>query len=69
VGNDNPDSQQPLPAVPTHAAPQIDLQALDLTSLVAWEQNPAASAGVPASSLVRPSVAAPLYQRNCSYLI
>ena len=69
VGNNNPDSQQPLPAVPAHTTAQIDLQALTFASLLAWEQSPAKSARVPASVLLQSSVAAPLYQRNCSYLI
>jgi len=69
VANNDSESRQPLPAVPTQNVSQIDLQALTLTSLLAWEQTPAESAVVPISVFVPPSIAAPLYQRNCSYLI
>jgi hypothetical protein len=69
VAKNDSDSQPPLSAVPTPNASQIDLQALTFASLLAWEQTPAESVIAPVSVLVPPSVAAPLYQRNCSYLI
>src|SRR6185312_1219191 len=69
VANNSPDSQQSQPAVPTHGSSQLDLQALIYASLVSWELSPPESARAPVSVLVRSSVAAPLYQRNCSYLL
>jgi hypothetical protein len=69
VENNDSDSQQPTPAVASQGASQNDLQVLTSVALLLWQQNPTESAMVPAALLVRPSVAAPLYQRNCSYLI
>ena len=65
--NSNPD--QPAPAVPTQGSSQSDLQVFASVALLVWEQDSTESARVPASFFIRPSAAAPLYQRNCSYLI
>jgi hypothetical protein len=69
VDKDNSGPQQPMSAIPSHTASQNDLQILVSASHLVWEQNPAESAIAPVLVLVGPSVAAPLYQRNCSYLI
>jgi len=69
VQNNNSDSQQPISAVATRGASQNDLQILTSVALLVWQQNPTESVTVPAAFLVRSSIAAPLYQRNCSYLI
>jgi len=69
VADNNSDSRQPAPAVPSHTTSQYDLQMLTSASVLVWQQSQTESAIAPASFLVRSSVAAPLYQRNCSYLI
>jgi hypothetical protein len=69
LGNNSSGSKQPTPAVATHGASQNDFQLLASVSLPVWGQNSTESDLMPASFVVPSSVAAPLYQRNCSYLI
>ena len=67
---DNGSGSEPsAPAVPSHSSSQNDLQVFEFASLLVWQQRASESAIVPASLILLPSVAAPLYQRNCSYLI
>jgi len=69
VGHKNSGSEQPAPAVPTQGSSQNDLQVLVSASVLVWEQTSTTASITPASLFVHPPVAAPLYQRDCSYLI
>jgi len=67
--NDNSGPRHPTPAVPSRGSSQNDLQTLVSMSLHLLSQSTAETTIVRASIFVPPSVAVPLYQRNCSYLI
>lgn len=69
VGDNQSNPEQPAPAAPSQGSSQNDLQVFASVALLVWEQNSTESARVPASFLAHASGAAPLYQRNCSYLI
>jgi len=69
VAKNESGSRQEAPAVPAQRSSQNDLQILASASLQVLPQISTESAVVPASPLLRPSIAAPLYQRDCSYLI
>lgn len=69
AGNKSSDPRQPAPAVPSQGFSPNDLQVLVCVSLQFLPQISTEPAMVPSSRLAPPSVAAPLYQRDCSYLI
>lgn len=69
AGKNDSTPNQPSPAVPSHSLSQIDWQFLP--ALVIDVSANAKPDSLPLFSLTfcYPSVAAPLYQRNCSYII
>jgi hypothetical protein len=69
VANKNSGSEQPAPALPTQRSSQNDLQVLVSASVLVWKQTSTTASITTALRVLPPSVAAPLYQRNCSYLI
>lgn len=69
VAKNDSSRSQPAPAVPAPGHSQNDLQILVSVTLQLQPQSATVELPVPALSFVCASYAAPLYQRNCSYLI
>jgi hypothetical protein len=69
VGNNDSGSRQPAPAVPSHGFSQNDLQFVSAVSIQLSPLAKTRAVTFASSFLVGPSFAAPLYQRNCCYII
>jgi hypothetical protein len=66
---DKSDSHSSAPAVPAHGLSQNEWQFLTAASVQLLPQAETHSLAFSSLRFFQPSVAAPLYQRNCSYLI
>jgi hypothetical protein len=69
VGNHGTESPRSTPAIPSQRGSQNDWQFLASAAVQLFTQATAESLTFSAPFFVPPSVAAPLYQRNCSYRI
>jgi hypothetical protein len=71
AANGNPSSNQSAPAVPAHGLSQNDWQLVAAAVAVLQHSGRTDFESLPQFSICSPlqPLAAPLYQRNCSYLI
>jgi hypothetical protein len=61
--------RDPAPAVPSHGVSQNDWQVLAAIKVQFLAQEPVRSLTISSQISANPSFSAPVYQRNCSYLI
>jgi hypothetical protein len=69
LAKNGPGSSHPVPAVPSHGVSQNDWQIVAAITVHFLPQATAKPLACSSSFQFCPSVTAPLYQRNCSYLI
>jgi len=69
VGKDGQKTPWQVPAVPAHGLSQNDWQQLSVVRIEFLPETPPKSFALSSQLFFYPQLPAPLYQRNCSYLI